>query len=148
MMSVALLSSQGCVLKKRVLNEVVRSIFCMLSGLMLPPELCLLTLCPLLNSCCWPSKLSATFLGSPFSLIPEVQVGALQERREGGPSQFYFSAPQALGKESLIGEAFGKLKGFPLSQAAFINGLKVHGTGKIKFQNRLSSLLSRKCPHL
>lgn len=58
---------------------MVSSVFCVLSGLMLPPQLCLHTLCPLMNGLYW---LCAVFPGSQFSLISEIQVGTPEDKRE------------------------------------------------------------------
>lgn len=85
------------------------------SRLMLPPQLCLHTFCPVLNGFCWPSELCGTSPGSQFSRITEIQVGAPEERREEvspGPTSLLL---RPLGREALIREAFGKPKGFPLS---------------------------------
>lgn len=52
---------------KRVLSEVIGSIFCMLYELVPPLKLlCLHIFCSLLNGLCWPVQLSATFPWSRF----------------------------------------------------------------------------------
>ena len=116
----------------------------MLYELMLPLKLllCLHTFCTLLNVLYWPVKLSATFPESPFSVIYEIHIGALEERRGGGlPLVFLLCS-------------LGSRKGRPnRGRLPSFLGLiyqweKIPEARKVKLQNRLNSLPSRKYPNL